>query len=286
MSSSSSSSAVFPLDHLAAPSPTEQLCYVHCNCCDTILAVGVPCSSLFKTVTVRCGHCANLLSVNLRGLLLPAPAPAPANQLHFGPSLLSPTSPHGLLDEVAFQTPSLLMEQAASASLSSITGRSSSSCASNAPAMQMPPAKPVQQEPELPKNAPASANRPPEKRQRVPSAYNRFIKDEIQRIKAGNPDISHREAFSAAAKNRQLVPGRLRDAESKRLWFLGAFSPTAAIARWAHFPHIHFGLMPDQGFKKTFKPQDGSEDILLKDSLYAAAAAAAAAAANMGVTPF
>lgn len=72
----------------------------------------------------------------------------------------------------------------------------------------------------------------PEKRQRVPSAYNRFIKwvlffffyhhsyshcncvtfiicslsrlcfrEEIQRIKAGNPDISHREAFSAAAKN-------------------------------------------------------------------------------------
>jgi hypothetical protein len=37
-SSSSSSSAAFPLDHLA-PSPTEQLCYVHCNCCDTILAV-------------------------------------------------------------------------------------------------------------------------------------------------------------------------------------------------------------------------------------------------------
>ncbi len=28
-----------------------------------------------------------------------------------------------------------------------------------------------------------------------------FCRDEIQRIKAGNPDISHREAFSAAAKN-------------------------------------------------------------------------------------
>jgi hypothetical protein len=26
-------------------------------------------------------------------------------------------------------------------------------------------------------------------------------RDEIQRIKAGNPDITHREAFSAAAKN-------------------------------------------------------------------------------------
>lgn len=88
----------------------------------------------------------------------------------------------------------------------------------------------------------------PEKRQRVPSAYNRFIKwvmmssslwlslslstfflhtyfiykkiakfeakmwmvrqwicrDEIQRIKSVNPDISHREAFSAAAKNVML----------------------------------------------------------------------------------
>ncbi|KAI9125890.1 hypothetical protein K1719_003308 [Acacia pycnantha] len=57
------------------------------------------------------------------------------------------------------------------------------------------------------------ATRPPEKRQRVPSAYNQFIKEEIQRIKVNNPDISHREAFSTAAKN------------------------------WAHFPHIHFGLM-------------------------------------------
>ncbi|RZB76606.1 putative axial regulator YABBY 2 isoform E [Glycine soja] len=46
--------------------------------------------------------------------------------------------------------------------------------------------------------------RPPEKRQRVPSAYNRFIKEEIQRIKASNPDISHREAFSTAAKNVSL----------------------------------------------------------------------------------
>ncbi|KAH9331496.1 hypothetical protein KI387_003604, partial [Taxus chinensis] len=53
---------------------------------------------------------------------------------------------------------------------------------------------------------------PPEKRQRIPSAYNRFIKEEIQRIKANNPDIRHKEAFSAAAKN------------------------------WAHFPDIHFGL--------------------------------------------
>ncbi|XAR55938.1 hypothetical protein NMG60_11036189 [Bertholletia excelsa] len=43
--------------------------------------------------------------------------------------------------------------------------------------------------------------KPPEKKHRLPSAYNRFMKEEIQRIKASNPEIPHREAFSAAAKN-------------------------------------------------------------------------------------
>ncbi|XP_058080953.1 protein DROOPING LEAF [Magnolia sinica] len=43
--------------------------------------------------------------------------------------------------------------------------------------------------------------KPPEKKHRLPSAYNRFMKEEIQRIKAANPDIPHREAFSMAAKN-------------------------------------------------------------------------------------
>ena len=126
-----SSSSAFSPDHLSPTS--DQLCYVHCNFCDTVLAVSfsslfspslllppyylfsstfpsssplsssssvmafslwvfqvsVPCTSLFKTVTVRCGHCTNLLSVNMRGLLLPA-----ANQLHLGHSLFSP---HNLL---------------------------------------------------------------------------------------------------------------------------------------------------------------------------------------------
>ncbi|XP_034602264.1 protein YABBY 5 isoform X2 [Setaria viridis] len=204
--------AAFAMDqHLAPPqlqtaAEQEQLCYVHCKCCDTILAVGVPCSSLFKTVTVRCGHCANLLSVNLRGLLLPTAAAN--NQLPFGgqqQALLSPTSPHGLLDEMMpfQQAPSLTSAEPASACVSTITSINNS-CGgrNNASAMSMapPPLKPAPQEPQLPKSA-ASGNRTAEKRQRVPSAYNRFIKDEIQRIKASNPDITHREAFSAAAKN-------------------------------------------------------------------------------------
>ncbi|KAF8028490.1 hypothetical protein BT93_E1188 [Corymbia citriodora subsp. variegata] len=102
---------------------------------------------------------------------------------------------------------------------------------------------------DVPKPPPV-VNRPPEKRQRVPSAYNRFIKDEIQRIKAGNPDISHREAFSAAAKN------------------------------WAHFPHIHFGLMPDhQPVKKAnLRQQQEGEDVLMKDGFFTPA--------NVGVSPY
>ncbi|KAF6140084.1 hypothetical protein GIB67_001825 [Kingdonia uniflora] len=43
--------------------------------------------------------------------------------------------------------------------------------------------------------------KPPERKHRLPSAYNRFMKEEIQRIKAANPGIPHRDAFSSAAKN-------------------------------------------------------------------------------------
>ncbi|OEL33292.1 hypothetical protein BAE44_0005683 [Dichanthelium oligosanthes] len=42
-------------------------------------------------------------------------------------------------------------------------------------------------------------------------------REEIQRIKTSNPEISHREAFSAAAKN------------------------------WAHLPRLHFGLSVADG---------------------------------------
>ncbi|XP_030948440.1 protein YABBY 4-like [Quercus robur] len=209
-----SSSSTLSLDHLP---PSEQLCYVHCNICDTVLAVSVPCTSLFKTVTVRCGHCTNLLPVNMRGLLLPS-----ANQFHLGHSFFSPS--HNLLEEIPNPSPNFLINQ------------------NNGSDFTMPARGGVS---ELPR--PPAINRPPEKRQRVPSAYNRFIKDEIQRIKSVNPDISHREAFSAAAKN------------------------------WAHFPHIHFGLMPDQTVKKTNVRQEG-EDVLMKDGFFASA--------DVGVSPY
>ncbi|KAB5551922.1 hypothetical protein DKX38_009233 [Salix brachista] len=172
--------------------PHEQLCYIPCNFCNIVLAVSVPCSSLFDIVTVRCGHCTNIWSVNMAA---------------------------------AFQSLSW-QDQVQASNYNSRDYRidlgSSSNC--NKKISMKTPA--VTQE--------RVVNRPPEKRQRVPSAYNQFIKEEIQRIKAKNPDISHREAFSTAAKN------------------------------WAHFPHIHFGLMLEAN--KQSKLDDGSEKHLMSRS--------------------
>nr|XP_010313779.1 axial regulator YABBY 5-like isoform X2 [Solanum lycopersicum] len=78
-----------------------------------------------------------------------------------------------------------------------------------------------------------NVNRPPEKRQRGPSAYNQFIKEEIQRIKANNPDITHREAFSTAAKN------------------------------WAHFPHIQFGLMLETDNQAKLGASENKEKLIM-----------------------
>ncbi|XP_073006204.1 protein YABBY 2-like isoform X2 [Typha latifolia] len=160
---------------MSAQIAPEQVCYVHCHFCNTILAVSVPSNSVFSYATVRCGHCANLLSVNMGSL---------------------------------FQKPTLQDLQAHNLGFYDNCGLYESSSRCNRTPMMY--SMPNNQQQMLPM-------RPPEKRQRVPSAYNRFIKEEIQRIKANNPDISHREAFSAAAKN------------------------------WAHFPHIHFGLTLDGG---------------------------------------
>ncbi|KAK9071747.1 hypothetical protein SSX86_008176 [Deinandra increscens subsp. villosa] len=232
----SSSSSLHHHHHHHLPSSSDQLRYVHCTHCDTILAVSVPCTSLYKTVTVRCGHCTNLIPMNMPPPPPPPPPPSTLiNPFHLAhTNIFAPSSTHThtlrLQDDRISNggSNSFLMNQnyTADFSLSAREGFK-----------------------ELPK--PPVTNRPPEKRQRVPSAYNRFIKEEIQRIKAGNPDISHREAFSAAAKN------------------------------WAHFPHIHFGLMPDQmsAVKKTsMRPQEHSDGGFMKDGFFASA--------NVGVSPY
>ncbi|WOL15309.1 hypothetical protein Cni_G24090 [Canna indica] len=152
----------------------EHICYVHCNFCNTILAVSVPGSRLFNIVTVRCGHCANLLSVHMGSMLQALP-------LQDFQAYNMESHGHGMNNRMECGS-------------SSKCDRTSLMYSMQTEQVQMVPV------------------RPPEKRQRVPSAYNRFIREEIQRIKASNPNISHKEAFSAAAKN------------------------------WAHFPRIHIGV--------------------------------------------
>ncbi|RRT74414.1 hypothetical protein B296_00013135, partial [Ensete ventricosum] len=83
--------AICPLWLPLSSSSSSSFCF---HCClapielsfAVVLQVSVPFTSLFKTVTVRCGHCTNLLSVNMRGLHLP-----PANQIHVTHPCLTPS---------------------------------------------------------------------------------------------------------------------------------------------------------------------------------------------------
>ncbi|XP_024018325.1 protein CRABS CLAW [Morus notabilis] len=143
------------------PPSTDHLCYVRCNFCSTVLAVALPYKRLLDTVTVKCGHCSNLSFLSTRPPLQPA---------------------HQFLDHPNLSLPGFCNEFR--------KGHYSSSSSSSSS---------ISSEPISPK-APFVL-KPPEKKHRLPSAYNRFMKEEIQRIKAANPEIPHREAFSAAAKN-------------------------------------------------------------------------------------
>nr|AID67125.1 FAS protein [Solanum virginianum] len=171
----------FNMTSFSSSSSSERVCYLQCNFCNIILAVNVPCNNMLTIVTVRCGHCANLLSANIGSL----PQAFPFQDVQ-------------KLQRQQYTN----VENNASNYIPYGSSSSSSSSKFNKFSTIVSP--------EIESRIPPI--RPPEKRQRVPSAYNRFIKEEIQRIKASNPEISHREAFSTAAKN------------------------------WAHFPHIHFGL--------------------------------------------
>ncbi|KAK4780133.1 hypothetical protein SAY87_016239 [Trapa incisa] len=170
---------------------SEPVRYVHCNFCNTILEVSVPSSSMCTVVTVRCGHCANLLTVSMPDAVLPRLV------------LLQG------YNQVQRQ------QQHPSGPEEPMNGSGSSSSMGNTQHMFSCPFhyETHHQQEQPPHRIPPTC--PPQKRQRLPSAYNKFIKEEIQRIKASNPDITHREAFSMAAKN------------------------------WANYPTIHFGIKLD-----------------------------------------
>ncbi|KAJ4782949.1 INO-like YABBY protein [Rhynchospora pubera] len=141
--------------------------YVQCNFCTTILWVGVPCSkSLLKMATVSCGHCTGLLSVCL----------APTTPFYF------PNVTEGVNCGDALQAPPKLC--------GNIAGPEEGEDAEERSTTVTVPV----------------VNKPPEKRERAPSTYNSFIREEIKRIKARDPTIGHKEAFSTAAKNWAHFP--------------------------------------------------------------------------------
>nr|XP_007153748.1 hypothetical protein PHAVU_003G061800g [Phaseolus vulgaris]ESW25742.1 hypothetical protein PHAVU_003G061800g [Phaseolus vulgaris] len=167
--SNTCSTAMSTLNHLF--DLPEQICYVECGFCTTTLMVSVPCSSFSMVVTVRCGHCTSLLSVNMKKTSF-VPFHLLASLTHLEPSKGS-------------------SEDGANKTLKSYNA--SRMNYSDCEEQNMPQLSNV-------------VNKPPEKRQRTPSAYNRFIKEEIKRLKAENPKMAHKEAFSTAAKNWANFP--------------------------------------------------------------------------------
>ncbi|CAN0923974.1 Axial regulator YABBY 4 [Linum grandiflorum] len=177
---------------LPATSGEEQICYVQCGFCTTILLVSVPCNSLSMVVTVRCGHCTSLLSVNMmKSSVLP---------FH-----LLPTSPDvGLDHEDRNHQEQKGDDHHQVGSLSEEKG--------SLLFMDGSPPMLVTSDDNEEEDVNRKINKPPEKRQRAPSAYNCFIKEEIKRLKAENPNMVHKEAFSMAAKNwAQFPPAHFRD---------------------------------------------------------------------------
>ncbi|RZS04624.1 hypothetical protein BHM03_00034982 [Ensete ventricosum] len=126
-----------------------------------LLQVNVPGNNSFNVVTVRCGLCASLLSVDLEALLGKLPHQSFQKFLH----LISASS-------YCKQQPrsDVFHLPITSSSSELLRSMSSSYCSCIL-----------------------------------------LFREEIRRLKAKDPDISHKEAFSTAAKN------------------------------WAHFPEIHFG---------------------------------------------
>ncbi|XP_057493961.1 axial regulator YABBY 4-like isoform X2 [Actinidia eriantha] len=138
------------------------------------IQVSVPYSSLLMGVTVRCGHCTSLLSVNVMKVsFIP---------LHLLTSLNQDEPKQEVSPELEADAEKGLDKRSPSLVISSDD----------------------EEDDEVPVNH--IVNRPPEKRQRAPSAYNNFIKEEIRRLKAKYPNTTHKEAFSAAAKNWANFP--------------------------------------------------------------------------------
>ncbi|MFS7943837.1 putative transcription factor C2C2-YABBY family [Helianthus anomalus] len=162
------------LNHVVDLQLQEQICYVQCGFCTTVLLVCVPYRCLSMVVTVKCGHCTSLFPVNLmRSAYFPP--------LHVFSSVNNQENPNVEASKEDEQVPEPTLSKHSSTPLIS------SSLSSH-----------EDDEDDLEVHV---VKKPPGKRQRAPSAYNKFIKEEIRRLKTQHPNMTHKQAFSAAAKN-------------------------------------------------------------------------------------
>nr|GMD17037.1 axial regulator YABBY 4 [Ipomoea batatas] len=155
------------------------------------MQVSVPRSSLCTVVTVRCGHCTAILSVNMMMMttsLVPFQFLASLDHHHHqwnqeGEEDQQEGDDSNNNPKPAWEKNTLCLEEEDNNNDDS----------------------PVTQ---------TAVTKPPEKRQRAPSAYNCFIKEEIKRLKASNPCMSHKQVFSAASKNwAHLRPSQHHESE-------------------------------------------------------------------------
>ncbi|WOL05658.1 protein YABBY 4 isoform X1 [Canna indica] len=164
------------------------------------MQVSVPCSGLLTTVRVRCGHCTNLFTVNVKGLLL-------SQVNHFQPSQ------RNLLDELSRPSSSFLMDLATMSNTSTSSNNIVNANSSSSNIIKLP--------------------------------FNRGIEDELGRMPAV----------------RLLL---LNNVPSLTFSFLIFYN------KWAHFPHIHFGLMPDEDVKRTSlqQQQQNGDNVTHKEEFY------------------
>ena len=90
-----------------------------------------------------------------------------------------------------------------------------------------------------------------------------MIREEIRRIKANNPDISHREAFSTAAKNvRRSIHACMHSTKMyaflRQITLITSTSHIHFVWQWAHYPNIHFGLNPERDGGKRLAVDDAA----------------------------
>ncbi|CAH9071225.1 unnamed protein product [Cuscuta europaea] len=169
----------------------DKLCYVKCGYCNTILLVSVPRSSLCTAVvTVRCGHCAAILSVNMMirtCFQLPLHIFASLDHHHHE------FAKEGEADEEKGDASNPTNMKKKCSFLDDVNNDDDDMTDDDIK---------------------IAVTKPPEKRQRAPSAYNCFIKEEIKRLKGSNPCMSHKQAFSAASKNwAHLKPSQHQNSE-------------------------------------------------------------------------